>query len=63
MYNIKIDSRDIKPCDIQIIQKLIENGTSLVVVKKVGDSLLFSIAKQNIEIPKGKTIKIEKDQK
>ena len=45
MYNIKIDSRDIKPCDIQIIQKLIENGTSLVVVKKVGDSLLFGIAK------------------
>ena len=61
MYNIKIDSRDIKPCDIQIIQKLIENGTSLVVVKKVGDSLLFGIAKQNIDIPKGKTIKIKGD--
>jgi len=46
MYNIKIDSRNIKPCDIQIIQKLIENGISLVVVKKVGDNLLFGIAKQ-----------------
>lgn len=49
MYNIKIDSRYIKPCDIQIIQiiqKLIENGTSLVVVKKVGDNLLFSIEKE-----------------
>ena len=43
MYNIQIDSRDIEPCGIQIIQKLIENGTSLVVVKKVGDNLLFSI--------------------
>lgn len=63
MYNIKIDSRVIKPCDIQIIQKLIENGTSLVVVKKVGDDLLFGMAKQNIDIPKGKTIKIEKEQK
>jgi predicted Fe-Mo cluster-binding NifX family protein len=60
MYNIEIDSRDIEPCGIQIIQKLIKNGTSLVVVKKVGDSLLFGIAKQNIDIPKGKTIKIEK---
>ena len=49
---------DIDPCDIKIIQKLIENGTSLVVVKKVGDNLLFGIAKQNIDIPKGKTIKI-----
>lgn len=58
MYNIKIDSRNIDPCDIKIIQKLIENGTSLVVVKKVGDNLLFGIAKQNIDIPKGKTIKI-----
>ena len=63
MYNIKIDSRDIEPCGIQIIQKLIKNGTSLVVVKKVGDNLLFGIEKQNIDIPKGKTIKIEKEQK
>ena len=46
MYNIQIDSRDIEPCGIQIIQKLIENGTSLVVVKKVGDNLLFSIEKE-----------------
>ena len=46
MYNIKIDSRNIKTCDIQIIQKLIENGTSLVVVTKVGDNLLFSIKKE-----------------
>ena len=61
MYNIKIDSRDIGPCGIQIIQKLIENGTSLVVVKKVGDNLLFGIAKQNIDMPKGKTIKIKKE--
>ena len=62
MYNIKIDSKNIDLCDIKIIQKLIENGTSLVVVKKVEDNLLFGIAKQNIDIPKGKTIKTKRNQ-
>lgn len=46
MYNIKIDSRNIKPCDIQIIQKLIENGNSKVIVKYVDGEYVFSIEKE-----------------